>query len=349
MPIYVLTTRHVEAMASNGCVVELEDILVRECDATLIEPHRDEEPPRRWVLQPVRLDGARADRVLVVVALYTGLANVLDAIAHWRDHFGCVAIYVMDPWGAWTKWPQKVPRNADFYFVPDVRVAQQWSQAHGVNAIAVPMGADVLTFGSRRLDRPLDLVAYGRQAGTFSAALEQAFNDPRSNRFMYVDTFTAPRVRDFAMNRRLIWKLLHKSRLALAFDLLQTPEVRDGDRYRSIIPLRYYEGVTAGVAIVGHHPVVPEMAAQFGWTDATIALPQSPADAVPFVEELLSDTARLRQITLRNHEHAWRLHDWRYRLRDMFTHMGVALPPRLARALQVLQGPPLDCADVPPY
>jgi len=347
MLFHVISTRRLIGMPSNGCAVELEDLLVETCGATLLAPSYSREPPGLRFDEQLHLEAVSAERVLLVVALWTDLAEVLWALPRWRQDFAVVAAYVMDPWGAWNKWPPTVPRNLDCFFVPDVRVAEQYRAQHGVVARAVPMGADVMRFGSNRTGRPLDVVAYGRQARDYLRPIEEAFNDPRCARFIYHDTLVGGRTRSFRENRRLVWKLLHKSRCALAFDVLATPDERPGDRYRSIIPLRYYEAAAAGTAIVGVHPVVPEMQSQFDWPDATIGLPESPREAVGFLEALLGDGPRLDAIHRRNHRQAWVRHDWRYRIRDMLTMLGLPLPPRLAAELAILAGPPVSCEDVP--
>jgi hypothetical protein len=347
MNFYVLSTRRFIRMPSNGCAFELENLLVDTCAATLITPDYHQNAPHLRLTTKVPLDGAPAERVLLVVALWTDLARVILAIPRWREEFGVVAAYVMDPWVTWSHWPEHLPKDLDCFFVPDTRAADQFRTVHGVNAHPVPMAADVLRFGSNRVNRPLDLVAYGRQHPAYVQVLEQAFNDPCSNRFMYHDTLAGMQATSFQANRRLIWKLLHKSRCSLAFDTLVTPDSREGDRHRSIIPLRYYEAITAGTAIVGIHPVVPEMKEQFGWPDATIGLPDSPRDAPAFLEDLLEDTHRLNEIHQRNHMEAWRRHDWRYRIRDMLGYFQLPLPAPLVAQLSMLDGPPVGCEAVP--
>lgn len=347
MHYYLLSTRATHRVPSIGVAVELEDLLVKSLEAQLLVPQRFPQAPRYRLPGTVRLPGSASDRVLIVIALWTGLLEILHAIPRWRRTFGRVVAYVIDPWGSWTDWPAGVTRDLDVYLVPDIRVSQRFREVHGVRAEAMAMAADVLRFGCNRTERPLDLVAYGRQNAEYLREFEQSFNDPRSSRFLYHDTLTGLEVKDFASNRRLIWKLLHKARCALSFDVLATPEVRLGDRQRSIIPIRYYEAITAGSAIVGRHPIVPEMQTDFDWPDATITLPDSPADSVTFLEGLLADSRRLAEIHRRNHEEAWKRHDWRYRVRDMLGRLELSLPPTLARELELLQGPPVGCENIP--
>ena len=338
MRYFILSARNLVRMPSNGVAFELENLLADVCNAELVCPVVSHD--RKHLTLPALggLEGERGERVLLVVALSTPIAYIMSAMPHWRRDYATAAAYVIDPWEAWSAWPEHVPRTLDCFFVPDVRIADRFRNVHGVNASAVPLGADVLGNGSNALERPLDMVAYGRQHADYLRVFKERFNDPRSERFLYHDTFSNARTSDFRDNRRLIWKLLHKSRIALSFDVLATPESRPGDRYRSIIPIRYYEAAAAGTAIVGRHPVVPEMREQFGWPDATIELPDTPGEALEFVEALLQDESRMNAIHLRNHAEALARHDWRYRIRDMLVHLGLPLPDRLQQELDMLAG-----------
>ncbi len=340
---YVLSTRKINFVPSNGCAAEIEDLAVHICNARIITPVLTKGSNVPTLAVPLHLNGTPAERVLIIVALALGLTAVLQAVPGWRKAFSTVLIYVIDPWINWTNWPDQAPRDVDAYFVPDIRVAEHYRNVHGVKAHPIALAADVLRFGSNRKDRPLDVVAYGRQHAEYLNIIRKAFNDPRSPRFIYHDTLSSAVCSDFRSNRNLIWKLLHKSRVSLCFDVLATPDTRKGDRARSIIPLRYYEAAAAGTAIVGRHPSVPEMTTEFNWPDATIKLPESPADALAYLESLLDDRDRLSAIHVRNHAEAWRRHDWRYRFRDMFRHLNLPLPARLLAELGVLESQPIPC------
>lgn len=347
MTCYVLSTRECQTFPSYGVVVELEDILLASAAATLLAPKpnttlvgrtcwavfRRDLPPARVSL---RHHGTPSDRSLFCCALTARDLTFLDALPGWRRHFGMVAAYIFDPWWPLARIPGRILRSLDRVFVPDDRIADRYRRIHGAKAEAVPLATDVLGMGSATTVRPLDVVAYGRQDPVYLQPIVAAFNAPSSDRIVYHDTVSARptnllHVADFPANRRLIWNLLRKSRVALAF------KTSSGGRHRDdFIPIRYYEAAAAGTVIVGRHSSIPEMHEQFGWTDSTIELPESPADAVPFLESLLADTSRLDAIHRRNHREARRRHDWRHRLRDMFLSLGLPLPERLRAELAVL-------------
>jgi hypothetical protein len=346
MHFYVLSTRRLNRIPPNGAAVELENLLIHVCNAEIIVPTAKAGARHLEFDRPLRLHGTASERVLLIVALAPSLVNAIHSIPNWRQLFGTVATYIMDPWLNWELWPEKAPKDFDCYFVPDRRAADHYRFHHGVQTHPVAFAADVLKFGWNHINRPLDLVAYGRQHGAYLQVFKQAFNDPRSNRFVYHDTTVGSQCTDLGEHRNLIWKLLHRSRCALCFDTSATPDSRQGPRAQSVIPLRYYEAIAAGTAIVGLHPTVPEMVSHFDWLDATVELPPNPADALDFLEALLDDSERLNSIHVRNHVEAWQRHDWRYRIRDLLEHLGLNLPARLTADLSILAQPPQSCRQV---
>ncbi len=348
MYLTLLSTRQLSKVPAAGCAFELEDLLVLDCGARLLTPTFSDDRKRLELQLNEPLQGTRAERVLMVIALNAQFLSVLQVFPRLKEEFRYVVCYIIDPWIHWSQWPldHELTSSLDCVFVPDCRVSQQYRDVHGVPAHPLALGVDVLRFGKNCQNRPLDLVAYGRQPAQYLNALKEAFNDPRSSGFLYHDTLSDCQLGNYVDNRRLIWKFLHKSRLALCFDVLSTPESRLGVRYRSIIPLRYYEAAAAGSVIIGRHPIVPEFATQFGWHDATIDLPESPASALELIHSLLQDEQRINDIHFRNHAMAWQLHDWRYRLEDAFNLLRIPLPPQLQSQLRILQGPPKPCFDV---
>lgn len=345
MHYYVYSSRYINNLPANGCAVELEETILTSCSATLISPRPSAEK-NVISLELPKLLGTPKERVLIFVALVTDFAYLLNGFTDWRRDFGTAFLYIIDPWLHWSKWPQGVIRDLDAYFVPDRRVAAHYRSHHGVPAHPIPLGVDVLRFGNNHTDRPLEVVAYGRQYEHYLEVFKKAFNDPCSPGFLYHDTLAGQKTKNFHENRRLIWKLLHKSRVSLAFDVLYTPNERTGENSQSFIQLRYYEAAAAGCAIVGRHPTTPEMAEQFTWPDALLELPESPDQALIFLQKLLQDQKRLNAIHVRNHAKAWQYHDWRYRLRDMLNHLNLPLPDRLQEELAMLQGLPVSCEKV---
>jgi hypothetical protein len=333
MKAHVLSCRSLVDMASMGVTTELEDLLVELTDAVLLAPVAEGSHASPRLTPDGELMGRPDERVLIIIALWTDLVAHLDIIPDWRNQFASVVAYVIDPWLAWSDWPEAVPKDLHCIFVPDERTAERFRVYHGINAQALPLGADVLRNGCALIDRPLDVSAYGRQEEKTLQILKESYNHPKSKRFIYHTT--AWRMIRYVDNRRLIWKILHKSKSALCFDVFHAPHA--GRVYHHpVIPIRYYEAIAAGTAIIGRHPDLPEMEDQFGWPDATLTLPDHPDDILDWMEEILDDRDRLNRIHQRNYTEAWHRHDWRYRIRDLFGLMGWPLPANLQAELKAL-------------
>lgn len=331
---FVLSARNLVEYPSNAVAVELEDLILDVTDGLLLAPTSDARESDLPVLQENHLNESAKDKILIIVALWTDIVSHVNCIPGWRDKFRFVVAYVIDPWQTWDEWPVNVPRELDCFVVPDKRTAKYWHETHGVQTLAVPLGVDVLTYGCNRINRPLDVAAYGRQEKSLLTALKQTFNHPSSERFLYHTT--AWRNIQWNDNRRLIWKILHKSKASLCFDIFEAPH-ENRTYHFPIIPARYYEAAAAGAAIVGRHADIAEMKRDFGWEDALIELPRDPYGAIDALEELFEDHERLSRIHQRNHAEAWHRHDWRYRLKMILEHLGIDMTPRLVDYLAILR------------
>lgn len=347
MKTYILSSRKFFTHPSNGVIVELEDIISRLCDATVVCPCHNDSALGKKVRQILRrdlpplplkasLEGIRQERVLLYFSMTAEFLSLLDTLPNWRKEFAVVAAYVVDPWWPRARVPQSILRKLDCLFVPDERIANRYRHKYLARTQAVPLATDVLGMGSASLIRPLDVVAYGRQAPSYLRPIVSRYNSPSSSRFIYHDTlkerYPCSLETDFIGNRRLIWNLLRKSRVSLAFRT-----GLGGTHQEEFIPIRYYEAAAAGAAIVGKHPDTAEMQEQFTWPDALIELPDEPADTVDFLDALLDDIPRLEAIHRRNHREALARHDWRYRIRDIFASLGLQLPNALDRELDILK------------
>jgi hypothetical protein len=71
----------------------------------------------------------------------------------------------------------------------------------------------------------------------------------------------------------------------------------------------------------------------FFWEDATIEIPDSSQDIIPFIEALLADKERLAAAHQRNQEKARTHHDWRHRLKQIHDCLKLPLPPQLEKDL----------------
>ncbi|MGQ9873109.1 glycosyltransferase [Leptodesmis sp.] len=73
------------------------------------------------------------------------------------------------------------------------------------------------------------------------------------------------------------------------------------------------------------------------WPNSTLELPANPEEWVPFLETLLDDEAKLAEISHHNYRECRLRHDWRYRLRDLFTMMHLPIPQALEQELDEIR------------
>lgn len=281
-----------------------------------------------------RLSLSSSQRTLFVPVVATNSLRYLHLLSDWRKKFNRVIAYILDPWEALRQFPKQIPRDIDLFCVPDQYTAQRFHQEHGINTLAVPMAVDVLKYCRESQQRPLDIVAYGRQSPAYMTEIKAVYNRPESRRLMVFDTVRSLGAKDYGEHRALTMSLMMRAKSALAFDTLFEPGERQ--HKRSIVPVRYFEAAAAGTAIVGRHPQTNDMETLFGWQDAVIDLPSSAADTVPFLEDLFADSERLEQIHRRNFQQSALAHDWRYRIADVLNHLSLAPPDSLNQQLSAV-------------
>ncbi|MDF0554983.1 glycosyltransferase [Kamptonema sp. UHCC 0994] len=357
MNIYLLSDRALYSSVSYDPLFELEDILVETCGAKLLIP--TQSPAAQWAneqpkfaskfinkvvrrttgsyqLEDEALASIKKPNVLLIVALCGANLATLSSISNWRDKFDVVAAYIFDAWG-FHIYP-KYTSQLDRLFVPMPELIEGLKQSFGIPVSSLPFGVDALTHGSSGVNRPIDLISYGRIPKQYHTAFNKKFNQPGSGRIYYRSTPRAgesyPKIpyqeRRDREDRMLLFKILRRTKLCLAFDTLY-PGMREFPH--SFVTLRWFEGGAAGCAIVGKRPITPVAEQLLNWEDATIELPDDPEASVKLIEELLQDEPRLHAIHKRNYIENLTRHDWRWRIKSMLEELKIPLPVRLAEEL----------------
>lgn len=229
---------------------------------------------------------------------------MLSSIPGWREKFDIVAAYIFDAWD-FPIYP-KYTRNLDRLFVAMPELIDDLQKYFGIPVSLVPFGADILTHGSGELNRPFDLVSYGRIPEQYHRAFSNTFNTPGSGRIYYRSTFRPVEIfpkksyenRRDREDRMLLFKILRRTKIALAFDTMY-PGMRQFPY--SFVTLRWFECGGAGCAILGKRPTAPVADELLCWEDATIELPDDAQASVEFIEELLQDKPRLEATHKRNY------------------------------------------------
>ena len=359
---YVVSARNRSRGPAQGCFVEFEDLLVDCCNAVLISPRLSDSRPvpglsrfARPLQVDVPLRRSRESQVLVIVGISTGfVVEVLTSIRNWRSRFDLVCAYVSDAWledveRVTPKWRLRLSRHwntlaaLDHLFIVMGECVGELAQAYQIPVSMLPMACDVLRYGSNRVPRAIDVMGYGRQHPVHGKALARVFNDPESQRVYYHTDHTGiGDVFDFNAHRRLFWKLLRQSKLALAYDALA---VNTRKFPCSFVGQRWFECITAGCLIIGRRPTCAEMNELFTWVDSTVEAPEDEADFMDFVEGLLVDHDRLESAHRRNYFHALRAHDWRHRIASMHDVLALKYPDPLNQQLEKIRN---QHAKLPP-
>ncbi len=131
----------------------------------------------------------------------------------------------------------------------------------------------------------------------------------------------------------LMTNLLNKSKISICFEPSSLP------RFRGYSPLllRWLEGWACGCVIVGKRPFGKGVAQLLDWENSTVELPDDSSDWIPFFEDLLNHEDLLIEISQRNYQECLLRHDWRYRIRDIFTTLNLPIPDQLQLEIELVQ------------
>jgi len=307
--IYVLSLRNIEKLPAMSCVVEFEDVIVNSLDAKLI-------------LFGEEIDSTNSILFTISISIYS-TDKMLRAIN--ASNFSAIYAYIFDPFNNYIDHAMKFRKLISFHyrsihklthlFVPFRKSVNCFNELYDIPVSCIPLATDVIGKGGYDPNKIIDVNGYGRQPIELSQLLSERFNQRYSNRvFHHTNCATPTKINDFYAHRRLFWHLLRKSKIALVFDVLSTPENRIFPF--SVIPQRLYESAAAGCVIAGTRPTSPDMNELFNWPDAFIDLPDDVSGMFDSIEYILQDRD-IETIGRRNYVECLARHDWRHRLIDI--------------------------------
>lgn len=274
------------------------------------------------------------DTLVFVAISYWQLSRMISASGELRRRSGDCYAYVFDSFHRYlADWTDRFPRplrplarlgrhelrnlqKLERIFAPTGLTIDEQEKFFDVPFTYVPIGVDALKFGSASENRSIDVNGYGRQPPALSNYFADAMNKRDSDLFYHhTDHQRLSAVTDPVRHRKHFWKMLTRSKVALAY----APEAYDPQRRFdcSFVGQRWFESIAAGCVVVGRRPSAPDCSALFNWTDALIELPEEPREAFDAVLELLGDPKRLARCSQRNYREALKQHDWRHRIANM--------------------------------
>ena len=272
-------------------------------------------------------------KILFVLAHDPGALRIVAAVHNWRRTFDIVAGFVTEPSLPWVN--QKIEKQFDHFFVPVEEDLEPVRTRTGVPVSLLASAADVLAHGDTGPNRPIDVVAYGRMPADLHRVLQLRLNHPGTDRIYLHSPFGMKVGQDWQLARRLFWKLLKISRVALCFDTT-VPGDRVMPHHRSQLTPRWFECMTAGCTVAGLRPAIPLTSKLLDWEDAIVDIPDDPNDVVSVIEQLADNHARLNAARRRAYDQLASRHDWRHRIADAFKALSLPLPPKLKEDLEEL-------------
>lgn len=204
----------------------------------------------------------------------------------------------------------------------------------GQPVVYMPPHTDVLQFGTTDAYRPLDLLVIGRREERLYNPIHLHFNRSDTHR-LSADLRT--RTKNFAAPPKdecqILMSAYARAKIAFCFEASNSHP-----RFRGYSPLteRWAHAWASGCTVVGRKPTGRGADAQMDWPEATLELPDTPEDAISYLETLLEDDAGLKRRRFRNAAEAARRHDTRHRFRLLLETLDLPRPEKLDQGLQDL-------------
>jgi len=277
--------------------------------------------------------GQRGELLLVVARAPSDL-RMLQSVAQARTRFRNIAGYVIDSY--FTEDFGKATKDYDHVFSTTEEGAEVVRTRFGVPSSVLRQGFDCLSWASIGDARSIDVVGFGRQPQSYHAEFQRAFHRQNSAIMYLHSPIGTIRGESVWTERPMMLKLLQCSKISLAFHLLVEPE---GSRPRaaSFVTNRWLESLSSGCVVLGKRPPGQMAAEMFCWPNALIDLPADPRKATEMIASLAKDNNFLRETRARNVIEMCQRHDWRYRIREIYQHFDLTLPPALCEELASLE------------
>jgi len=241
------------SIPAQTVVVELEQVLIDCLNANLIAPKPNENNKHLLVLN---------NETLIICGL--SLSQVIESMRRLNvDRFEKIVVYIFDAFLGEnirnvSQWKTKFSRfyrtleKIDYLFVPFYESVSDFKERFSINTFYLPMASDVLKFGSRNINRPIDINGYGRQNKKHSDIFSCYFNEKNNGIYFHTDHFSISKINNFTAHRNYFWNLLRRSKIALAYDPVR---VDPKNRFPfSFVAQRWFESLSAGCVILGNRP-----------------------------------------------------------------------------------------------
>lgn len=206
----------------------------------------------------------------------------------------------------------------------------------GVTVHHLHQGADCLRWAPQQwFARDIDMIAYGRTPPSFHRAFMQRFHAPGSPHLYLHSPLGHLAGPDVHLERGMLFKLLQRTGISLAFHLLVEPT--DSRPRSMMVTSRWLESLLSGCIVAGHRPISRMATEMLHWEGATVELPTDPGQAADALEALLAGREGLQAQRQRNVANMLAHHDWRDRLQRLCGLFGWDVPTALGEDLATLR------------
>jgi hypothetical protein len=334
MKVSVLYAGLARPHAGWVAIDELAQLLVQYFGAEDLSPKLRPGPwpmrhlrPHKEYFEP--LDTSGGD-ILMVAARGPGDLALIRAIPNCRKKFQKIFAFVTDSY-----FEAGFVEDTALYDAITVTAHEDVAYPRdrfGIPVFQLYQGIDALTWAPRAtFNRDIDIIGFGRTPPSYQKAFAKRFHAPASEHLYLhspLGNLAGPNVH---LERGMLFKLLQRSRISLAFHLMMEPQ---GNRPRSMmVTSRWLESLVSGCVVVGKRPVSRMADDMLCWSGATIELSDNPEIAADEIEGLLGNNDAWLQQRQTNIANILKMHDWRYRIRDFCELMQMPAPTKLKQDL----------------
>jgi hypothetical protein len=269
--------------------------------------------------------------LLVVVCQNLRELLYLNAIENWKDRVRTSVCWLDEMWAyavpGYGQWLTAL-EQFDHIFVGYRGTAAPLSKALGRPCHWMPGGVDALRFCPypNPPERVIDVYSIGRRhEGIHNSLLELA----RGKEIFYLhDTLrhiSSAEPIDDAQHREMYANVAKRSRFFLVAPGKMVPDIEGFQVSQNELGFRYYEGAAAGAVLLGQAPEDESFSMMFDWQDSVFAIQPDGTDVVETIRDLTTQPERINAASRRNVEQSLLRHDWVYRWKALFDHVGLSL------------------------
>jgi len=256
---------------------------------------------------------------------------MIDTFSYLRDRCTTKVCLVEEIWAKQMhqhRYFINVLREFDLIALYSSQSVKVLSDQIGCTCVFVPPGIDSIRFCPypAKPERVVDVFSIGRRSqATHQAILNMV--DERGIFYLHDEDSEVTNPINPKEHRSLFSNIAKRSKYFIVNPgLIDRPDIR-GSQIE--IGSRYFEGVAAGVIMVGEIPNNGEFEHLFDWPDAVVHLPYGSDRIVALIDELEGQPEKQESIRRMNVVQALARHDWAYRWEKILENVGLGPMPEL--------------------